>query len=241
MPECVAHYASTGDLDAVRSIQNEILGSYVMDFAKYASAPDIPKLRMIRDAIPAQLARPKKRFFLSNLKKSARLRDFENAILWLEKAGLIHRVFRVKTARKPLKAYAEENIFKMYALDIGLLGAQTGTTPDLIVRGDRLFQEFEGALTESYVLQELTAEKGLELYYWESNGTAEVDFVCEYSSLIYPLEAKAGINVKSKSLQSFDSKFTPPYLGRTSLLNMKRDARILNYPLYAVSLFPGPS
>ena len=238
MPECVAYYASTGDLEAVRSIQNEILGAYVMDFAKYASAADIPKLRMIWDAIPAQLARPKKRFFLSNLKKSARLRDFENAIQWLEKAGLIHRVFRVKTARKPLKAYAEENIFKVYALDIGLVGAQTGMTPDLIVRGDRLFQEFEGALTESYVLQELIAEKGLELYYWESNGTAEVDFVCEYSSLIYPLEAKAGINVKSKSLQSFDSKFTPPYLGRTSLLNMKRDGRILNYPLYAISLFP---
>ncbi len=240
MPECVAYYASTGDLEAVRSIQNEILGAYVMDFAKYASAPDIPKLRMIWDAIPAQLARPKKRFFLSNLKKSARLRDFENAIQWLEKAGLIHRVFRLKTARKPLKAYAEENIFKVYALDIGLVGAQTGTTPDLIVRGDKLFQEFEGALTESYVLQELIAEKGLELYYWESNGTAEVDFVCEYSRLIYPLEAKAGINVKSKSLQSFDSKFTPPYLGRTSLLNMKRDGRILSYPLYAVSLFPDP-
>jgi hypothetical protein len=193
---------------------------------------------MIWDSIPAQLARPKKRFFLSKLKKSARMRDFENAIQWLEKAGLIHRVFRVKTARKPLKTHVEENIFKMYALDIGLLGAQTGTTPDSVVRGDKLFQEFQGALVENYVVQELRAERGLDLYYWESEGTAEVDFVCEESGSIYPLEAKAGINVRSKSLQSFDQKYSPPYLGRTSLLNMKKELRILNFPLYAVSLFP---
>lgn len=238
MPECVAQFSSNQELEDVRSIQNEILGAYVLDFAKYASAPDIPKLRMIWDSIPGQLARPNKRFFLSKLKKSARLRDFENAIQWLEKAGLIHRVFRVKTARKPLKTYGEENIFKMYALDIGLLGAQAGTTPDSVVRGEKLFQEFEGAFVENFVVQELRAARGLDLYYWESEGIAEVDFVCEYKGSIYPLEARAGINVKSKSLQSFDQKYSPPYLGRTSLLNMKMDSRILNFPLYAVSLFP---
>jgi hypothetical protein len=238
MPEAVSHFASSGNLAEVREIQNEILGAYVLDFAKYAAGPDIPKLRMIWDSIPAQLSKENKKFVFSVLKKSARLRDFDNAIQWLEKAGLIHRVFRVGTAKRPLKAYAEENIFKMYALDIGLLGALAGITADILVRGDKIFREFEGALVENYVVQELKAAKGMDLYYWESRGTAEVDFVCEDSDFIYPLEAKAGVNPRSKSLSSFDQKFDPPYLGRTSQLNLKRDGRILNIPLYAVSLFP---
>ena len=172
------------------------------------------------------------------MKKSARLRDFENAIQWLEKAGLIHRVFRVSSAKRPLKAYAEENIFKIYALDIGLFGALAAIPADILVRGDRIFREFEGALVENYVVQELMTARGMDLYYWESRGTAEVDFVCECFESIVPLEAKAGINPRSKSLLSFDQKFKPPYLGRTSQLNLKRDGRILNIPLYAVSLFP---
>lgn len=238
MPEAVAHFAASHDVHEVREIQNEILGAYVLDFAKYAAGPDIPKLRMVWDSIPAQLSKENKKFVFSLLKKSARLRDFDNAIQWLEKAGLIHRVFRISTAKRPLKAYAEENIFKMYALDIGLLGALAKIPADILVRGDRIFREFEGALVESYALQELKAAKDMDLYYWERRGTAEVDFVCEDSESIYPLEAKAGINFRSKSLLSFDQKFNPPYLGRTTQLNLKRDGQFLNIPLYAVSLFP---
>lgn len=238
MPEAVSHFASSGDLNEVREIQNEILGSYVMDFAKYAAGPDIPKLRVVWDSLPAQLSKENKKFVFSVLKKSARLRDFDNAIQWLEMAGLIHRVFRISTAKRPLKAYAEENIFKVFALDIGLLGAMAGMSADILVRGYMIFREFEGALVENYVVQELKAAKGMDLYYWESRGTAEVDFVCEDSESIYPLEAKAGVNPRSKSLSSFDQKFNPPYLARTSQLNLKRDGRILNIPLYAVSLFP---
>jgi len=238
MPEVVSHFASSGDPDEIREIQNEILESYVLDFARYAAGPDIPKLRMVWDSLPAQLSKENKKFVFSVLKKSARLRDFDHAIQWLEKAGLIHRVFRITAAKRPLKAYAEENIFKMYALDIGLLGAMAGISADILVRGDMIFREFEGALVENYVVQELKAAKGMDLYYWESKGSAEVDFVCEVSDSIYPLEAKAGVNPRSKSLLSFDQKFNPPCLGRTSQLNLKRDGRILNIPLYAVSLFP---
>lgn len=228
MPEAVACFSSDGDLDDVRGIHNDILGSYVLDFAKYAESPDIPKLRRVWDSIPAQLAKANKKFVFSLLKKSARMRDYENAIEWLEKSGLIHRVFRVKAAKRPLKAYAEENIFKMYALDIGLLGALANIPPDILVRGDRIFREYEGAFVENYVVQELKARKDLDLYYWESSGTAEVDFVCESRRSIYPLEAKAGLNTRSKSLASFDKRYAPPVLSRASLLNLKRDGRILN-------------
>ena len=238
MPEAVSHFASIGDLQEVREIHNEILESYVLDFAKYAAGPDIPKLRMVWDSLPAQLARENKKFVFSALKKSARLRDFDNAIQWLEKAGLIHRVFRVTAAMRPLKAYAQENIFKMFALDTGLLGAMAGLSAQVTVHGDMIFREFKGALVENYVAQELKAAKGMALYYWESSGSAEVDFVCEDSQSIYPLEAKAGVNPRSKSLLSFDQKYNPPWLVRTSQLNLKRDGRILNIPLYAVSLFP---
>lgn len=240
MPEAVNHYVSSGDLAEVREIHNEILGAYVLDFAKYASGPDIPKLRMVWDSIPAQLSKENKKFVFSALKKNARMRDFENAIQWLEKAGLIHRVRRVTTAKCPLKSYAEENIFKMYTLDIGLLGALADIPASIIVHRDRVFKEFQGALVENFVVQELKANKEIELYYWESQGTAEVDFVLEELGSIFPLEAKAGINPRSKSLKSFDQKFNPPHLGRTSQLNLKWDGRILNIPLYAVSLFPLP-
>lgn len=172
------------------------------------------------------------------LKKSARLLDFENAIEWLGKSGLIFRIFRVKTAKSPLRGYIEDNIFKVYALDVGILGAMANIAPDILVRGDRIFQEFEGAFVENYVAQQLKAAKGMELYYWQSSGSAEVDFVCDYSGHILPLEDKAGINPRSKSLKSFDQKFAPPVLFRTTLLNLKKDDRFVNIPLYALSLFP---
>jgi predicted AAA+ superfamily ATPase len=121
---------------------------------------------------------------------------------------------------------------------IGLLGAMANISPDILVRGDRIFQEFEGAFVENYVAQQLKAAKGIELHYWESPGSAEVDFVCEHSGHILPLEAKAGVNPRSKSLKSYDQKFASPALYRTTLLNFKKDGRFVNVPLYALSLFP---
>mgnify|MGYP006299166335 FL=1 len=148
------------------------------------------------------------------------------------------RSFRVKTAKQPLKAYLDNNIFKIYALDVGLLGAMAGIAPKLMIQGHRIFREYEGSLVENYVAQQLKAEKGLDLFYWQSSGTAEVDFVCEYMDHVLPLEAKAGINPKSKSLRSFGKRFSPLVLTRTTLLNLKRQDELVNLPLYAVSLFP---
>ncbi|ACV69650.1 ATP-binding protein [Desulfohalobium retbaense] len=238
MPEVVAVYAQNNDLDEVREVQNEILNAYAFDFSKYAAGPDIPKLRMIWDSIPGQLSKENKKFVFKALKQSARMRDFENALQWLENAGLIHRVFRISTVQRPLHAYRRENIFKLYCLDVGLLGALAGLPAKLTVQGEDIFREFKGALVENYVLQELKASRNCRMYYWESEGRAEVDFVVETSEQVLPLEVKAGINTRSKSLQAFDAKFHPPYLGRTSLANLKKDDRILNIPLYAVGTFP---
>jgi len=237
MPEAVDHYATTNELLEVRKIQREILTAYALDFAKYAFAPDIPKLGMIWDAIPSQLAKENKKFVFSALGKSARMRNFEDSIEWLEKSGLILRSFRISTAKQPLSAYREGSIFKIYALDVGLLGAMTKIDPPSMIQGDRIFREFEGALVESFVATQLRAIHDMALYYWQSAGTAEVDFVCEYGNKILPLEVKAGVNPKSKSLQSFDKKYNPPVLVRTTLLNLKRDDRVINIPLYALARF----
>lgn len=239
MPEAISRYVKTRDLLAVRKIQKDILLSYTLDFAKYANAPDIPKLSMVWEAIPGQLARENKKFVFSNVKKSARLRDFSNAIAWLEQSGLIFKSHRIKTARQPLRAYRETGIFKIYLLDVGLLGAMTDLDPAVMVNGEMIFRQFEGALVENYVAQQLKSHHHPELYYWQSAGTAEVDFVFEHGDLIIPIEAKAGINPKSKSLAFYIKKFKPEIAARTTLLNLKKEAGLLNIPLYAISLFPG--
>jgi len=184
------------------------------------------------------LAKENKKFVFSMLKKSARIRDFENSIEWLEKSGLILRAFRISTAKLPLSAYQERNIFKIYALDIGLLGALAKIDPAAMIQGERAIREFEGALVENFVATQLRATHDMELHYWQSAGTAEVDFICEFRTRILPLEVKAGVNPKSKSLQSFDKKYNPPVLVRTTLLNLKKEERLINIPLYALARFP---
>jgi predicted AAA+ superfamily ATPase len=211
----------------------------VLDFAKHAPAADIPKLSLIWDWIPAQLARENKKFIFSAMKKTARAREYENALEWLADAGLIYKSYSVSTSKSPLKGYVDRSAFKVYVLDVGLLGAMAQVPPDILVRGDRIFREYEGAFVENYVAQQLRSAKGIGLHYWKSEGKkAELDFLCEWNNQIYPLEAKAGINPKSKSLRSYDDQFRPPVLCRTNLLNLKRDGKTCNFPLYAITLFP---
>jgi len=236
MPEPVKCFTETENLTEVRTIHKEIINSYLLDFAKHASNADIPKLSHIWESIPTQLARENKKFMFSAVRKTARARDYENAILWLEDAGLIHRAFAASTAKHPLLGYMDRNSFKVYALDIGLLGAMAGIPADILVRGDKLFNEYQGAFVENYVAQHLAAMFEMPLVYWKSAGRmAEVDFLCEIEDAILPLEVKAGINPKSKSLRSYDKQFQPPLMCRSTLLNLKHDGRILNIPLYGIS------
>lgn len=240
MPEVVKHYIESNDLKVVREIQNEIINSFILDFSKHALTSDIPKISLIWDSIPSQLAKENKKFIFSALKKSARSREYENAIQWLSDAGLIMKSYQVKTAKNPLKGFINREIFKVFVLDVGILGAMSDIKPEILVGDNNLFDEYKGAFTENYVAQQLKAINDMDIYYWKSEGhKAEIDFICEHNQSIYPLEAKSGINPKSKSLKSYDTNFSPSHLVRTTLLNLKQDGKICNFPLYAISLFPG--
>ena len=239
MPEAVSAYAESGDVREVREIQNHILDSYVLDFAKHTSGAELPRMRQIWDSLPVQLARENKRFFFSAAREGARARDYEDAVLWLEGAGLIHRSFAVETPRLPLRAHSNRQLFKVYVLDVGLLGALSRLDPSVLLLGDAAFREYRGAFVENYVAQELRAALGTELYYWRNRRTsAEVDFLFESSAAVVPLEAKAGINPKSKSLRTLGSSMGLTRLLRTTALNLRRDGSILNVPLYAAHLVP---
>jgi predicted AAA+ superfamily ATPase len=239
MPEAVKYYTDSGDIQDVREIQKEIVTAYTLDFAKHAATPDIPKLSLLWDSIPKHLARENKKFVFSAVKKGARARSFDSGLTWLEDTGLIHRANAVRRSTLPLKHYADNTCFKVYSLDVGLLGALANTPVEMMAQGERLFNEFEGAFIESFVAQQLVAHRQQPLYYWRSQGgKAELDFLLEISDRIYPLEVKAGINVKSKSLKSYDIQYEPDMLLRTNLRNFKQNGKIVNLPLYAVSELP---
>lgn len=238
MPEAVSQYVSSGNLDKVRKIQNAIISSYELDFAKHATPNDVPKLSIIWNSIPVHLGKENKKFVFSALKKSARAREYENALQWLEDAGLIIRVKLTHSIKLPLKAYADSDAFKIYCLDVGLLSAMSNLHLGVITTGDRLFTEYKGALVENYVAQQLLPTNS-SLYYWKSNGIAEVDFILEYGNKILPFETKAGINPRSKSMKVYMERNQPDRFYRVTLLNLKYDGKVANIPLYAISLFPG--
>ncbi|MGL4540199.1 MAG: ATP-binding protein [Candidatus Rhabdochlamydia sp.] len=238
MPEAVAEYAKAEKLHIVREIQLEILNAYEKDFAKHAPPHEIMKITTIWKQVHRQLAKENKKFVFAAIRKSARGRDYEEAIQWLSDAGLIHKSYLVQSPKFPLSAYADNNTFKIFLSDVGLLGAQSNLSPQIIIDGNLLFAEFKGALTENYVAQELIATKHTEPYYWTSEATAEVDFLMEEDHEIYPLEVKAGESQKKKSLLVYNQKYAPSKLIRTTAMNLKHDGNIYNYPLYLISRFP---
>jgi hypothetical protein len=237
MPEVVHEFSMNKDYATVREVQTEILDAYERDFAKHAPPNQFIKILNVWQSVHKQLAKENKKFIFSLLKDSARGRDYEEAIQWLTEAGLIHKCYHLPTPKYPLSAYAEKNIYKIYLLDIGLLCAQSNLQVDTIIKGNELFIEYKGALTENYVAQELKSLEKQALYYWTSMGTAEVDFMLEYRNNILPLEVKAGTSLKKKSLLSYENKYHPQLLLRTSLMNLKHDGKLANYPLYMIRCF----
>jgi predicted AAA+ superfamily ATPase len=238
MPETVSVYIQTNNEQSSRKIQSEIINTYVLDFAKHAPASDIPKLLKIWTSIPGQLAKENKKFIFSAISKSARAKGYEDALNWLENSGLIYKSYQVSSPRFPLNGYANKDAFKIFILDVGLLGALSGLSSNILVKGNSLFTEFNGSFVENYIAQSLTAYKEAKLYYWTSPGIAEVDFLYQWKNRILPLEVKAGINPKSKSLSVYNEKYSPPILSRSTLLNFTSDGKICNYPLYAIQRFP---
>lgn len=231
MPAAILEYLASRDFNRVRTIQTNILEAYRLDFAKHAPANIIMKLNQVWSVIPSQLARENKKFIYSTIRKGARAQEFEVAINWLSEAGLIHKTYNTSTPKLPLSAYVNHDIFKLYVADIGLLGAMADLSAKAIIYGDTMFQEFQGALIENYVAQDLVRQ-GQRIFYWTSSGQAELDFVLQLSDAIYPLEVKSGISTKKKSLQTYINKYHPNLAVRVSPLNLKLDGLIMNCPLY---------
>jgi uncharacterized protein len=234
MPEAVRTYIQTKDFNAVRDVHRDILKSYELDFAKHATKTLSMKISEVWHAIPNQLAKENKKFVYSLVRSSARAREYEEAIQWLHAAGLIHKIYNVSTPKMPLNAYANWNNFKVYLLDVGLLNTLAELPVQALLTGNQLFQEFKGSLTENFVFQTLALNFDKQ-YYWTSQGTAEVDGVIQLENAIFPLEIKANISTKSRSLQSFVTKYQPTLSIRTSMLNLRLDGKTLNIPLYLLA------
>ena len=235
MPEAVATYARERDFVEVRKVQKEILLAYDKDFAKHASAALLAKIRLLWRAIPSQLARENKKFVYTALRAGARAREYETALQWLEDAGMIHQIRRVTRPGLPLKGYEDFSGFKLYAHDVGLLGAMSDLPQQVLIRGNELFTHFKGAFTEQYVLNELVAA-GVSPSYWSADeGMAEVEFVVQGATAVYPIEAKAERNLQAKSLKSYRDRFMPRKCLRTSLSERNVGEIIDDIPLYAVS------
>lgn len=235
MPEAVYRYSQTLDMIEVRKIQTDIVNTYLMDFSKHAPAQEIVKITSIWRNIPSQLSKENKKFVLSLLENKARWRKYEAPVQWLQDAGLVHASHRITVPRWPLDSYWDNHVFKLFLMDVGLLGAMVQMPSKILMEGSLLFTEFKGALTENFVAQELKANFGTSLYYWSSAGEAEVDFIVPFDTIIYPVEVKSGTNVKHKSLSIYRNKYHPSQAVRLSLLNLKSEADFLNCPLYLLA------
>lgn len=235
MPEAVQSFAENKDFNEVREIQRRILMAYEQDFSKHAPNEIVPRLRMIWNSIPSQLAKKNKKFIYGLVREGARAKDYEAAIMWLSDCGLVHKISRVNTAGIPLRAYEDLKAFKLFVVDVGLLGCMAGLRQHTLLDGNDLFVEFKGALTEQYVCQQLKNIEDLDIYYYTNDrGSCEIDFVVDTGGKIVPVEVKAEVNLRAKSLKSYQEKFSPEISVRTSMADYKKEEWLVNLPLYAI-------
>ncbi|RKY75450.1 ATPase [candidate division KSB1 bacterium] len=236
MPEVLNVYLKENDISLARKIQLDILEAYKRDFSKYADSSQAIKTFELWHSIPYQLAKENKKFKYSDVRKNARSATFENTIHWLKNTGLINIAYNIKVPKIPLSGYADYSKFKLYLLDSGLLGAMLNISPEIIIKPNALFSEYNGAFIENFVASELISAGIKNLYYWTSKSDAEVDFVIEQGGNIYPLEVKSGTNRNIKSLRSYAEKFNPKFIIRTSPRNFTIDNDFINIPLYAICI-----
>ena len=235
MPEAVLRFSENKDFNEVRDVQKRILAAYEQDFSKHAPNDIVPRIRMIWNSIPSQLAKENKKFIYGLVKEGGRAKDYETAIMWLTDCGLVHKVSRVNAPKLPLKAYEDLKAFKLFIVDVGLLGCMTGLGQTILLDGNNLFMEFKGALTEQYVMQQLAVEEELNIYYYTNDrGACEIDFLIDNGERIVPVEVKAELNLRAKSLKSYRDKYNPDISMRTSMADYRMETGLLNLPLYAV-------
>lgn len=234
MPEAVVALLEKQDMEKTQQVLQNIINAYAFDFSKHAENKEISKINHLWSSIPSQLARENKKFLYHSAKSGARAREYEDALLWLSHAGLVHRIFRISKPGLPLSAYDDLSAFKLYLIDVGLLRRLSLLDPIAIREGNRLFMEFKGALSENYILQHLIANLEGTPRYWTSGNQAEVDFVIQVKNEIIPIEVKSDERIRSKSLTVYNDLYQPPIRIRYSLKNLKKNDGLINIPLFMV-------
>lgn len=235
MPAIVDGFTKGEGLAAVRDMQRQMLEDYLRDFAKHAPMRVYPRMIDAWESIPGHLAQENKKFVFGHVRQGARAKDYEEALTWLSQAGLVRKVPRVTKPGIPLSAYDDNKSFKVFLLDVGLLGAMAGLDPVSVLDGNTAFTEFKGALTEQYVCQQLVSDCGLRPFYWSAgNSRGEVDFLVQSGSRIYPIEVKAEENLHSKSLRAFNERYKGMHPIRFSLSGFRDEGWMRNVPLWAI-------
>ncbi len=235
MPEVVSSFVEERDFSEVRYLQKRIIEMYEADFSKHTTERELPRIRMVWNSIPMQLAKENKKFLFGKIKEGARARDFEIAIEWLQDCGLITKVYKVTKPAVPLKAYIDFSSFKLFLLDVGLLSAMSDLDAKSILIKNNILTEFKGALTEQYVLQQLVADTDYTPYYFtESKSEGEIDFMIQKETNIVPVEVKAEENLRAKSLKTYCEKYKPAKAVRTSMSDYREQEWMTNIPLWTI-------
>lgn len=235
MPAVVVEYAASGDYRVAREVQRQILSDYERDFSKHVPMRILQRATDAWDSIPAHLAQENKKFVFGRVREGSRAKDYEEALVWLAQAGLITRVGRVAKPGIPLSAYDDRKAFKVFLLDLGLLGAMSDLPPAAVLEGSRVFTEFKGALTEQYVCQQLVSDCGLRPYYWSAeNSRGEIDFLVQVDGEVFAIEVKAEENLRAKSLWAFSGRHEEVRARRFSLSGFRDEGWMRNVPLYAI-------
>lgn len=235
MPEVVSSFVEERDFSEVRYLQKRIIEMYEADFSKHTTERELPRIRMVWNSIPMQLAKENKKFLFGKIKEGARARDFEIAIEWLQDCGLITKVYKVTKPAVPLKAYIDFSSFKLFLLDVGLLSAMSDLDAKSILIKNNILTEFKGALTEQYVLQQLVADTDYTPYYFtESKSEGEIDFMIQKETNIVPVEVKAEENLRAKSLKTYCEKYKPAEAVRTSMSDYREQEWMTNIPLWTI-------
>ena len=238
MPEAVQTFVDCGDYSKVRTVQRALIKSYKRDFSKHPPKDIVPRMHMVWDSIPGHLSKENKKFVYSAVRPGGRAKDFETAIQWLVDAGVAYKQTRVTAGESPLNGFEDEQAFRLFLVDIGLLGAMCGLNRRTLIDGSEFYKQYKGAMTEQYVMQELKASgyEELNIHYWSPDvGEAELDFVIETNGHIAPIEAKAEQNLKAKSLKIFSKKYNPQLTFRTSLSPYFKGDNVTDIPLFALT------
>ena len=237
MPEAVSVFLDTNDANSVREVQREILTAYRNDIAKHTTDEQSKRIGMVWRSMPSQLSKENKKFVYGVVRKGGRAKEFELAIQWLVDSGLVIRVGRVNAPSMPLKVYEDLSTFKLFLLDVGLLGAMAEINPAQLLLPNNM-KEAKGMFTENFVCTQLTASIGQSLFYYsKENSPLEIDFMMQQDTQIVPIEVKSEENLKSKSLSTLLQSNTEMHGVRFSMSPYREQERMTNVPLYGAGVY----